>query len=498
MEIMESIQELRSKDLKQKNKYVFIITIITILISISTMFTLKTEKNILITLASIDIFILILAIVFYKLRNIQFLYPFIATNLGSIACGASLFLLPKQSMLLLPFFMIVLVSIFMNVKLFTYGIFLNFLILIVAMLTKTTEMNLDSKEIGTYVYQFLMISIALLGMQIISNSLIKSVEKAVYRTQGILNVERERARSVNSGANAISSNMEQISQSSIKNNDFMNELNLSFKEIEGAMEQNTESVEVISKEVNKTNLTVKEMLAGITNINEDTKQTNDLTDEGRKFIEDLNDFNVEFQKSIQNVNNEIDELNEKILQTSNFTTTIQDIADQTNLLALNASIEAARAGESGRGFMVVAEEVKKLAETSSLSAKNISDNLNDIMKQTKITQEQMQNSGKFMSTNLQKTESTKELFMKIDESMKVLERKMQSIIEQTYQVGSSSSKIEQSVENFIATIEETVSTMSQFSDMLDNQNDSHNELTASIDSTKREILNLVNLYNEKK
>ncbi|MCB2297523.1 methyl-accepting chemotaxis protein [Clostridium tagluense] len=143
-----------------------------------------------------------------------------------------------------------------------------------------------------------------------------------------------------------------------------------------------------------------------------TKNTNGLTDslylEGNKLIEITEDTvkksyegkdaiyeMVEIIKSLESENRNntqsINELARKFGQVHEVVQLITSIATQTNLLALNAAIEAARAGEHGQGFAVVAGEIRKLAEMTKQSTKDISNLIGGIEDETKIV---LNNSGK--------------------------------------------------------------------------------------------------------
>ncbi len=134
------------------------------------------------------------------------------------------------------------------------------------------------------------------------------------------------------------------------------------------------------------------------------------TDEGSKAMEDLKEKSKLGEDILSAVSGTVKKLESKSEEIVNIIEVITSISSRTNLLALNAAIEAARAGEQGRGFAVVAEEIRKLAENTTISAKEIASHINDIRDQSQQTVTAMNNIITTMSDQTQSIENTNTVF----------------------------------------------------------------------------------------
>lgn len=115
----------------------------------------------------------------------------------------------------------------------------------------------------------------------------------------------------------------------------------------------------------------------------------DLSEQGASVIEEAASKMLQIANAAQDAASTIEELGQQSSKITSIVQTIREIADQTNLLALNAAIEAARAGEQGRGFAVVADEVRKLAERTSASTSEISAMIDKVQSGTRSAMDSM-------------------------------------------------------------------------------------------------------------
>lgn len=156
---------------------------------------------------------------------------------------------------------------------------------------------------------------------------------------------------------------------------------------------------------------------------------------------------------IQTLATSIQQLEERSIRIDKITEVINEVTDQTNLLALNAAIEAARAGEHGRGFAVVADEVRKLAERSRLSSREIAQMIDEIQQDSKASLHLLENAVGRISVGVNATSATQDAIHTMRDFLNQLSSKIDQINYATTEQTSASKYIAKTMEQISVTTE---------------------------------------------
>ncbi|MCI5620128.1 MAG: methyl-accepting chemotaxis protein [Lachnospiraceae bacterium] len=186
-----------------------------------------------------------------------------------------------------------------------------------------------------------------------------------------------------------------------------------------------------------------------------TQATESAVDDGMVIVENLSEKVQDTTNVTREVIREIDALSKEARVINSIIATINEIAEQTNLLSLNASIEAARAGEAGRGFVVVSDEIRKLAEQSAAAGQQISGIIEHIQERMAETIRIAGLAEKSVAFQTEALNSTVSVFEKIKSQVGDLTVDVERIIESVQGIEAAKNDTLSAIESISATSNET-------------------------------------------
>lgn len=246
------------------------------------------------------------------------------------------------------------------------------------------------------------------------------------------------------------------------------EVTIGFSEVAKGMESQTASVVDISESVSQTEINISDVADRAVEMNKLSGDNASFTEKGYEQIDSLSEQINQVDSNIGELAEFMNNLNDQSNQIESMLARVTAIAAQTNLLALNSAIEAARAGEHGRGFAVVSNEVKKLAESSRGAAEDIGEivrkigascrSLTDQIYFSKAAIHRSKNSAAFSRELLEQISSnTKDVVSQssqVENKTLLLRQAAGTIVEEINSISSVTEQTSASVEQILASMEE--------------------------------------------
>jgi methyl-accepting chemotaxis protein len=274
-----------------------------------------------------------------------------------------------------------------------------------------------------------------------------------------------------------------------------NDISSVFSEIASGIDSQTQSI----VDINEIMITNRANSKVVAETSEEmftlSNQTSMSITEGGQEVEALKEEIEKVNDSVQETVNLMKELTGQAQQIVSILNTIDGITKQTNLLALNASIEAARAGESGKGFSVVAEEIRGLAENSRQSTEVISDIIRSVIEKIEVSSDKVTLINTSFQTSKTASDKVGDLFSKIILNTDNVVEKAKLVTEMTGNLDSENGKISGDMNTISAGSEETAASIEEITSNILEQNNRIQDIVKNyrdIDELSRRLNELVN------
>jgi len=239
------------------------------------------------------------------------------------------------------------------------------------------------------------------------------------------------------------------------------EVSQSVDQVHGAARKQSEATTAAAAAVEEVTASIGEVAEHARSTRDVAHQTSEVSHEGAARSEEACQAITSLSETVKVSAGQVETLGQRSAQISQIAAVIKEIADQTNLLALNAAIEAARAGEQGRGFAVVADEVRKLAERTGKATQEISSMITIIQNETQLAVDSMRAGAAQVGDGVNLVHSAQAILQRIQDEMVDTMRRVDEISHASSEQQSAMNQLARNVEQVAMMTEQNVSVVAQ-------------------------------------